>query len=152
MSVLPVPSFLDDIKEKGLRKAVYEGVDETVTRLTSGMNIQDIREALRGEEPSRRPNPRLTPHADGFFLHIRPSFYHEAVTGIYPSFRLGFLSTYFFIVETITGLFLMIFYTPAPDAAYENMLEILGNVPMGQFMRDLHRLGSELILIGCSKV
>ncbi|HLA43516.1 MAG TPA: hypothetical protein VJZ27_08785, partial [Aggregatilineales bacterium] len=81
MSVLPVPSFLDDIKEKGLRKAVYEGVDETVTRLTSGMNIQDIREALRGEEPSRRPNPRLTPHADGFFLHIRPSFYHEAVTG-----------------------------------------------------------------------
>jgi quinol-cytochrome oxidoreductase complex cytochrome b subunit len=146
MSVLPVPSFLDDIKEKGLRKAVYEGVDEVVTRLTSGMNIQDIREALRGEEPSRRPNPRLTPHADGFFLHIRPSFYHEAVTGIYPTFRLGFLSTYFFIFEIITGLFLMIFYTPSPDAAYDNMLEILGNVPLGQFMRDLHRLGAEFMV------
>lgn len=147
MSVLPVPSFLDSIKEKGLRKAVFEGVDEVVTRATAGMNIQDIREALRGEEPTRRPNPRLTPHADGFFLHIRPSFYHEAVTGIYPTFRLGFLSTFFFFVEIITGLFLMIFYTPSPNAAYDNMLNILGNVPMGQFMRDLHRLGAELMVL-----
>lgn len=143
MSILPIPSFLDDIKNKGLRKAVYEGVDEVVTRVTTGMNIQDIREALRGDEPSRRPNPRLTPHADGFFLHIRPSFYHESVTGIYPTFRLGFLSTFFFFLEVITGLFLMVFYTPSPLVAYDNMLEILGNVPMGQFMRDLHRLGAE---------
>jgi ubiquinol-cytochrome c reductase cytochrome b subunit len=143
MSVLPVPSFLDDIKEKGLRKAVFELVDETVERLTPGMNIQDIREALRGEAPSRRPNPRLTPHADAFWLHMRPSYYHQAVTGIYPTFRLGWLSTYFFVIEIITGLFLMIFYTPSPEAAYPNMLNILSNVPLGQFMRDLHRLGAE---------
>lgn len=147
MSVLPVPSFLDDIKEKGLRKAVYEGVDEVVTRLTAGMNVQDIREALRGDAPSRRPNPRLTPHADGFFLHIRPSYYNEAVTGIYPTFRLGWLSTYFFVLEIITGLFLMVFYTPSPEVAYDNMLEILSNVPMGQFMRDLHRLGAEAMVL-----
>ncbi len=147
MSVLPVPSFLDDVKEKGLRKAVWEAADNSVERLTAGMNIQDIREALRGETPSRRPNPRLTPHADSFFLHIRPSFYHEAVTGIYPTLRLGFLSTYFFLLETITGLFLMVFYTPSPEVAYDNMLNILGNVPMGQFMRDLHRLGAEAMVL-----
>lgn len=143
MSVLPIPSFLDDIKEKGFRKAVLEVIDESVERLTPGMNIQDIREAMRGEAPSRRPNPRLTPHADAFLAHIRPSYYHEAVTGIYPTFRLGWLSTYFFLVEIITGLFLMIFYTPSPEAAYTNMLNILSNVPLGQLMRDLHRLGAE---------
>ena len=66
MSILPVPSFLDDVKEKGLKKAIFEGIDESVERLTAGMNVQDVREALRGEDPSRRPNPRLTPHADGF--------------------------------------------------------------------------------------
>jgi quinol-cytochrome oxidoreductase complex cytochrome b subunit len=143
MSVLPVPSFLDTVKEKGLRKAVYELIDESVERLTAGLNIQDIREALRGEPPSRRPNPRLTPHADAFWMHMRPSYYHQAVTGIYPTFRLGWLSTYFFVVEIITGLFLMIFYTPSPEAAYPDMLNILSNVPLGQFMRDLHRLGAE---------
>lgn len=147
MSVLPFPSFLDDIKEKGFRKAVLEVVDETVERITAGMNIQDIREALRGDPPSRRPNPRLTPHADAFWMHMRPSYYHQAVTGIYPTFRLGFLSTFTFVIEIITGLFLMVFYTPSPTAAYQNMINIMTNVPLGQFMRDMHRLGAEAMVI-----
>lgn len=143
MSVLPVPSFLDDIKEKGVRKAVLELVDESVERLTAGLNINDIREAIRGEAPTRRPNPRLTPHADAFWMHMRPSYYHQAMTGLYPTFRLGWLSTYFFLMEIISGLFLMVFYTPSPADAYPNMLNILSNVPLGQFTRDLHRLGAE---------
>ncbi|MCU0498925.1 MAG: cytochrome bc complex cytochrome b subunit [Anaerolineae bacterium] len=147
MTILPFPSILDDIKEKGLKKALYEGVDDVVQRVTAGMNIQDIREALRGEAPSRRPNPRLQPHADGFWLHMRPSFFHRDMTGIYPTFRLGWLSTYFVVFETITGMFLMIWYTPSPQVAYANMLNILGNVPLGQLMRDLHRLGAEAMVL-----
>lgn len=147
MSVLPFPSFLDDIKEKGVRKAVLELVDEAVERFTAGLNIQDIREALRGEPPSRRPNPRLTPHADAFWMHMRPSYYHQAVTGLYPTFRLGYLSTFTFVIEIITGLFLMIFYTPSPTAAYSNMIDIMTNVPLGQFMRDMHRLGAEAMVL-----
>lgn len=147
MSVLPVPSFLDDVKEKGLKKAVFELIDESVLRLTSGLNIQDLREALRGDAPSRRPNPRLTPHADGFWLHMRPSYFHADITSTYPTFRLGWLSMYLAFFETITGIFLMIWYTPSPEVAYENMLAILSSVPLGQFMRDLHRLGAEAMVL-----
>ena len=147
MSVLPFPSFLDDIKEKGLKKAVFEGVDNVVERVTAGMNIQDIREALRGETPTRRPNPRLQPHADGFWLHMRPSFFHRDMTGLYPTLRLGWLSTYLVAFETITGLILMVWYTPSPEVAYSNMINILGNVPLGQLMRDLHRLGAEAMVL-----
>ncbi len=147
MSVLPVPSFLDDVKEKGLKKAVFELIDESMERLTSGLNIQDLREAVRGEAPSRRPNPRLTPHADGFWLHMRPSYFHADITGTYPSFRLGWLSMYFTFFETLTGIFLMIWYTPSPEVAYENMLDILSTVPLGQLMRDLHRLGAEAMVL-----
>ena len=147
MSVLPFPSFLDDVKEKGLKKAVFELVDESVERLTAGLNIQDIREALRGEPASRKPNPRLTPHADGFWLHMRPSYFHADMTGLYPTFRLGWLSTYFVFFETITGLLLMVWYTPSPDSAYENMVNIITRVPLGQLMRDLHRLGAEAMVL-----
>lgn len=147
MSLLPFPSFLDDVQEKGWRKAVMEGVDEVVERSTAGMNVQDIREALRGEKPSRRPNPRLSPHADGFWLHMRPGYFHKDITGVYPTFRLGWLSTYFVVFETITGLLLMLWYTPAPEIAYGNMLNILNNVPLGQFVRDLHRLGAEAMVL-----
>ena len=147
MSVLPFPSFLDDVKEKGFKKAVFEGINEVVERATAGMNVQDIREALRGEAPSRKPNPRLQPHADGFWLHMRPSYFHKSVTGIYPEFRLGWLSTYFVVFETITGIFLMVWYTPSPEVAYANMIGIMSAVPLGQFMRDLHRLGAEAMVL-----
>ncbi|HEX2907980.1 MAG TPA: cytochrome b N-terminal domain-containing protein, partial [Phototrophicaceae bacterium] len=147
MSVLPFPSFLDDVKEKGLKRAVFELVDESVERLTAGMNVGDIREALRGETPSRKPNPRLQPHADGFWLHMRPSYFHADMTGLYPTFRLGWLSTYFVFFETITGILLMVWYTPSPEVAYSDMLNIISRVPLGQLMRDLHRLGAEAMVL-----
>ena len=146
MSILPFPSFLDDVKEKGFKKAIFEGIDVSMERLTAGMNVQDVREALRGETPSRRPNPRLTPHADGFWLHMRPSYFNRDVTGTYPSLRLGWLSSYFVFFETITGILLMLWYTPSPEIAYGDMLTILSNVPLGQLMRDMHRLGAEFMV------
>lgn len=146
MSILPFPSFLDDVKEKGFKKAVFEGIDDSVERLTAGLNVQDLREAFRGESASRRPNPRLTPHADGFWLHMRPSYFNRDVTGMYPSFRLGWLSSYFVWFETITGILLMLWYTPSPEIAYGDMLTILSNVPLGQLMRDMHRLGAEFMV------
>ncbi|MCY4064459.1 MAG: cytochrome bc complex cytochrome b subunit [Chloroflexi bacterium] len=146
MTILPFPSFLDDVKEKGFKKAVFEGIDDSVERLTAGLNVQDLREAFRGETASRRPNPRLTPHADGFWLHMRPSYFNRDVTGMYPSFRLGWLSSYFVWFETITGILLMLWYTPSPEIAYGDMLTILSNVPLGQLMRDMHRLGAEFMV------
>ncbi len=146
MTILPFPSFLDDVKEKGFKKAVFEGIDDSVQRLTAGLNVQDLREAFRGESASRRPNPRLTPHADGFWLHMRPSYFNRDVTGMYPSFRLGWLSSYFVFFETITGILLMLWYTPSPEIAYGDMLTILSNVPLGQLMRDMHRLGAEFMV------
>ncbi|HLE30428.1 MAG TPA: cytochrome b N-terminal domain-containing protein [Anaerolineales bacterium] len=137
--------FLNDIKNKGLMPAVLYKINESVERLTAGLDIEDIRSVLRGDPPPR-PNPRVKPHADGFWFHMRPTYYHNLTAGLYPSFRLGWLSTYFFAFETITGLILMLFYTPSPLVAYENMLNLLGNVPFGRLMRDLHKLGAEVMV------
>ena len=139
-------TFVEQVREMGIKQAVVTKADEVVERVTAGMNINDVRAALRGDEP-RRPNPRLRPHADGFWLHIRPSFYHTGVTNIYPTFRLGWLSTFMLIWETITGLILMVFYTPSPLVAYSNMWNILGNVPLGQLFRNMHRLGAEVMVL-----
>ncbi len=139
-------TFFEQVSEMGVKQAIVTKADEVVERLTAGMNISDIRGALRGDEP-RRPNPRLRPHADSFWFHIRPSFYHTEVTHIYPTFRLGWLSTFMFVWETITGIILMVFYTPSPLVAYGNMWNILGNVPLGQLMRNMHRLGAEVMVL-----
>lgn len=139
-------SFLDSVKEQGLRQTIQKGADEAVSRLTTGLSIQDTRSVLRGDTPGR-PNPRVKPHTESFLFHIRPTFYHKAVTKLYPTFRLGFLAGLLFAIEIVTGIYLMIFYTPSPEAAYGNMLNILSNVPFGKFVRDVHRLGAELMVV-----
>ena len=143
--ILSLP-FLDDIEEKGVVKASADLVDDVVTRVTAGLNVSDVRAVLRGDPPART-NPRLTPHADGFWFHIRPGYYSKLQDGLYPTFRLGWLATFFFVWEILTGIYLMIFYTPSPPVAYENMLNILSNVPFGRWMRDTHKLGGELMVL-----
>jgi len=138
--------ILDEVKSKGLKPALRDKVDDIVTRVTAGLNMQDVRGVLRDDLPGR-PNPRLKPHAEGFWLHMKPTYYHNLVDGLYPTFRLGWLSVYAFAFEIITGVYLMIYYTPSPLVAYENMLDILSNVPFGRLMRDMHKLGAEVMVI-----
>lgn len=133
-------------EKKGLLTSLVALADDTFTRITAGIDAAEMRRMIRGEAPGR-PNPRLKPHSETFLLHIKPTYYHESVTRFTHTFRLGLISTYLFFIETITGIFLMIWYAPSPDRAYSDMIRILSLVPFGQFMRDLHRLGAELMVI-----
>ncbi len=146
MKIEPLYTLNEMRKEHGLVRTVAIKVNESVERFTSGLDINAVRGVLRGD-PAPKPNPRVKPHTEGAWFHIWPTFYHEAVTKIYPTFRLGLLSSVLFLVETITGLFLMLFYTPSPTAAYSDMLRILSNVPLGLLVRDIHRLAAEFMVI-----
>ncbi|RIK41970.1 MAG: hypothetical protein DCC55_10175 [Chloroflexi bacterium] len=134
-----------EVQKKSLLNTVLDLADDTFTRVTAGISAGEFRKMLRGEPPGR-PNPRLKPHSEAFLLHIKPTYYHESVTRFTHTFRLGLLSTYLFFVETITGIFLMIWYAPSPERAYDDMIRLLSNVPFGQFMRDVHRLGAEAMV------
>ncbi len=134
-----------EVKNKSLLNTALDLADDTFTRITAGISAGEFRRMLRGEAPGR-PNPRLKPHSETFLLHIKPTYYHESVTRFTHTFRLGLLSTYLFIVETITGIYLMIWYAPSPERAYTDMIRLLSAVPFGQVMRDVHRLGAELMV------
>ncbi|RIK55984.1 MAG: hypothetical protein DCC57_04165 [Chloroflexi bacterium] len=134
-----------EVRNKGMLSTILGVADDTFTRITAGISAGEMRRMLRGEPPGR-PNPRLKPHSETFLLHIKPTYYHESVTRFTHTFRLGLLSTYLFFVETITGIFLMIWYAPTPERAYTDMIRLLSNVPFGQFMRDIHRLGAEMMV------
>ncbi len=135
-----------DIRSRGLRGYLGAKADSVFERITAGIPWRDFRKMLRGDPPDR-PNPRLKPHSESFWLHIKPTYYHESVTHFTHTFRLGLLSTYLFVVELITGLILMIWYAPTPERAYADMIRLLSNVPFGQLMRDIHRLGAEAMVI-----
>ncbi len=118
-------------------------LDGVVRGITAGFSAKELRAVLRGDPPTERPNPRYKAQVKSFMLHLRPKFYQRASTWFTHTWRLGWFSVFFFVVETLTGIILMIFYAPTPAEAYGDMLNIMGNVPFGLFMRDLHRLGAE---------
>lgn len=84
---------------------------------------------------------------DIFLLHIRPKVYEREAVCIKNTWLLGFLCMFFFMLESVTGLFLMIYYVPSPEGAYESIQRIMYEVPFGSLMRDLHRLGGELMIV-----
>lgn len=147
---IPGLAFLNSVSDKGIKRAVTDQVNGVARAILAGISPNEVRALLRGDPPTEKPNPRYRAQVKSFILHIRPKFYQEGSTWFSHTFRLGLLSTFFFAVEVVTGLILMVYYTPSPEVAYYDMLNILSNVNMGKFLRDMHRLGAELMVIAVS--
>lgn len=129
------------------KEVAWQQADNTVRAVTAGMGIADTRAFFRGDPAIEKPNPRYKVHVNAFFAHIRPKYYEKSSTKFSHTFGLGYLSFYMFMLETITGVILMIFYTPSDRRAYEDIVKIMSAVPFGQLMRDLHRVGAELMVL-----
>ncbi len=137
-------------REKLFQQTRETGVkfaDDTMRAVSAGMGIADVRAMFRGDPPVEKPNPRYKVFTNAFFAHIRPRYYEKASTKFTHTFGLGFLSAFTFIVESVTGIILMIWYIPSQDQAYQSMIKILTDVPFGQLMRDIHRVGAELMVV-----
>src|SRR5581483_8755303 len=134
--------FIEKTKE-----VAWQQLDNTTRAVTAGMGIADTRAFFRGDPPIEKPNPRYKVHVNAFFAHIRPKYYEKSSTKFSHTFALGYLAAYMFFLETITGVILMVFYTPSDRRAYEDIVKIMSAIPYGQLMRDLHRVGAELMVL-----
>lgn len=139
--------MLRSIKLQDVRQKALQAVDTRVRIITAGLGLNELRAVMRGDPPTEKPNPRYKVHTTSFLFHIRPRYYELGSTIFTHTWRLGFFTAFFFFVELFTGLILMVYYTPSPEKAYTSILELLSNVPYGQMLRDIHRLGAEGMVI-----
>ncbi len=139
--------MINILNPQNLRTKAVEWIDRRTRIITAGLGLQELRAVLRGDAPTERPNPRYKVHTTSFLFHIRPRYYQKASTWFTHTFRLGYLSAFFFIIEVITGLILMVYYVPSPAEAYQSILALESSVPFGSLMRDMHRLGAEAMVI-----
>ncbi|MBN1665987.1 MAG: cytochrome bc complex cytochrome b subunit [Anaerolineales bacterium] len=138
---------LKSVDIKDLSTQFKAAADNRVRIITAGLSVAELRALMRGDPPTERPNPRYKVHVTSFLFHIRPKFYQQASTIFTHTWRLGFFTVFFFGVEVITGLILMMYYTPSPEHAYQSILNLTSNVPYGKLLRDMHRLGAEGMVI-----
>jgi len=58
----------------------------------------------------------------------------------------GGLALFFFMVQLITGMLLLLYYSPTPDTAYESVQFITTQVPFGWLIRSIHSWAANLMI------
>lgn len=74
-----------------------------------------------------------------FFLHVHPTKVRKRSVKFTYTWGLGGLSVGLFIVLTVTGALLMLYYRVSVPQAYSDMKDLQFVVSSGQFLRNMHR-------------
>src|ERR1700704_2092556 len=82
-----------------------------------------------------------------FFLHIHPVRVKKSAIRVSYALGLGGLSFFLFILLTISGLFLMFYYIPSVDQAYQNIKDLQFVETFGLVTRNLHRWAAHGMVI-----
>src|ERR1700686_3471824 len=82
-----------------------------------------------------------------FFLHIHPVRVRRSWIRMSYTLCLGGLSFFLFIVLTVTGLFLMFYYVPSTQHAYQDMRDLQFVVTFGGVIRNMHRWAAHAMVI-----
>jgi quinol-cytochrome oxidoreductase complex cytochrome b subunit len=74
-----------------------------------------------------------------FFLHIHANKVHPHSLKTTYTFGLGVILGFLFLVMILTGVILMMNYTPSVERAYDSVKDIVFVVPGGRYIRNIHR-------------
>jgi len=80
------------------------------------------------------------------FLHLHPTRVHQRSLRFNTTMALGIVITALFLVLTVTGVLLMVYYKPSVDLAYDSVKDLAFVVPTGRYMRNIHRWAAHLMV------
>ena len=81
-----------------------------------------------------------------FFLHVHPTKVRRRAIAFSRTFYLGGLSAACFFILVVTGVLLMFYYRPSVPQAYHDMKDLQFTVPVGVFLRNLHRFAAHAMV------
>ncbi len=61
-------------------------------------------------------------------------------------YYMGGLALFFFFIQVVTGVLLMLYYRPVPEAAHDSVQLIMTKVPFGQTIRSIHSWSSNALI------
>ena len=124
--------------------------------MANSFTIRPALERLRGTRVWKsifRRGPALTNRTrslavfGNLFLHFLPVKVREKSLRVRASYYVGSISFLLFVVLAVTGVLLMFYYHPAVPQAYRDMKDLRFVVSNGVFLRNLHRLAAQLMVL-----
>ena len=95
--------------------------------------------------PSTNRN-RVLVMMSNVILHLHPVKARKSGVKLEFTWCMGGISFFLFLVETVTGVFLMFYYRPTIEFAYADIVDLREQVPLGM-TRELHRWGAHAMVI-----
>jgi quinol-cytochrome oxidoreductase complex cytochrome b subunit len=82
-------------------------------------------------------------------LHLHPVKVPRHAVRFRFTLGAGGITFLLFLVTVVTGVILMLYYRPTPEAAYDDMKYLDFDVPFGMFQRNMHRWAAHAMVIVC---
>lgn len=98
-------------------------------------------------DPAHTNRTRSLAIFGNFFLHALPAKVRQQSLRVRATYYLGSATFFLFVVLTITGILLMLYYHPAVPQAYRDMKDLRFVVSNGVFLRNLHRLAAQAMVV-----
>src|SRR3989337_1060665 len=115
--------------------------------LTKILNSNAWRSIFRSKLPINTNLDRSLVIFNSLTLHIHPVKVREKAIRFSYTFYLGMISFFLFVILTVTGVLLMLYYQPAIPNAYHNMKDLQFVVSNGLFLRNLHRWAAHAMVL-----
>lgn len=102
--------------------------------------------ALRGGMPTT-DRTRSNFVFGNVFLHLHAVRTHRWSLRWSTTWGLGLAATAAFLIALVSGVLLMFYYKPYPQAAYDSIKDIHFVVPTGRFIRNIHRWAANVMVV-----
>jgi quinol-cytochrome oxidoreductase complex cytochrome b subunit len=114
--------------------------------------IRTVKESALWRSIFRQPYPttsrtRALAVMNNVFLHLHPVRVKKHAVRYTYTFCLGGISFFLFLALTVTGVYLMFFYVPSIERAYQDIEAIENSVAFGALIRNMHRWAAHLMVL-----
>jgi len=109
---------------------------------------QSIKSAMFRDGAPKSDRTRSQAVFNNLFLHIHATRVYPRSLKLTFTWGLGIFLISAFIILTVTGALLMVYYKPSLTLAYDSIKELHFVVPSGRFLRNIHRWGAQLMVAG----
>jgi cytochrome b6 len=97
--------------------------------------------------PARTNRTRSIAVFGNLFLHAVPVKVRESSLRVRATYYLGSISFFLLVLLIVTGTLLMLYYHPAVPQAYQDMKDLRFVVSNGVFLRNIHRIAANFMVI-----
>lgn len=133
----------------GVLTRAQERAADLIERVRGSQFVESV---LRPGSPFKKgytdsPRNRSYVIMNNVLYHLHPVKVKRHGVRLSYTLCLGGLSFFLFILLTITGIFLMFYFSPTAERAYADVQALSTNVAFGSLVRNMHRWGAHLMVL-----